>query len=142
MGAFSDSAPQYRGRSNDVGVSVLGVIEEPAVVHRDDPGTARWGYDIVGAMDHIGMAEPSIDGNGAQSPCAHRHRCWHREATLGRSKARPSADEVSVEVELVAPRQRIDGPGHGIADTCSTAVGRPYVDRHSYHAEAERICAS
>ena len=48
------------GGSLHVGFGILGVFEEPAVVHGDDARAAcRWDH-VVGAVDDVGHAEPPI----------------------------------------------------------------------------------
>ena len=60
-GTVCDVASQYIRRPGDVAVDTVGMLQEPAVVDRDETWTLRRRDDVVRAVDQIGVSQRTVD---------------------------------------------------------------------------------
>ena len=105
---------QHLAGANHVGMRVMGMTQEPAVVHRHQPWQPAGRYHVVGAMDDVGGiavhsigGQPPIDaGVVGMRPQPMRQRGRQRQPahTVGRTGA--ETGEVGHDRDVVAVRQR------------------------------------
>jgi hypothetical protein len=110
MGTCLNRSAQDVACSTDVWRRIAGVIEEPAVVDRNQSWTFRRWHDIVCSVDEIGPTDQAVDRRSRVAPPAVRQCSRKRELAGSRRALRPKAQDIRRNLDRVCTADRVKRP--------------------------------